>query len=227
VKKNKVIKKSFLLMEVCISLFLVGIILSCVFSFFSQIVLVEKKLKSAQKQVFQNQYIQTKLKHIFSQITTFSSSLGNTCFYSNKIDKTLNIIYDNGIDPDPNFSGPVFGKFYINSKKDLIFSTLAIKNKKKFLREENILENVENVKFSFLGEIDDLDDKIYINKLNNKLAWYNFWPKERDFLPSVINLSIFFKRNIKDNKITSIKYAFLLPSNKLPVTYIDKKSKKI
>ena len=139
-------KRFFSLVEIVISLSLIAIILFFLFNHFVFITKYENKIQSIKKQSFKQAYLHSKLAYIFNQL-----SIENPIFYLEKEKNnnlySLNFFFDNGIDISPNFSHFLFGKIYVNKKKELILETLSDDKKNK--REEILFNNITDLTYQF------------------------------------------------------------------------------
>jgi hypothetical protein len=191
----KIFKKSnFTLLEVIIALFLTSILLIALLNFFVRTVFFEKKIETLKKEVFKKEHLQIRLSNIFSHI---NKSFENY-FYTEKEKNTLLSLYltfNNGIDPDPSFSGPVFGKIYID-QNDLKLTIYPLNEAKQ--RTETLFQDVKKLEFLFFTK-------------EKNFEWQNNWPQEKQSLPSMLKL-----------KINEESFAFFMPTKNILITYYKK-----
>jgi hypothetical protein len=209
--KKNIKKRNLSLLEVCVSLFIIAILLSLVFGYFSQVVLVENKIKKAQSDVLICQHLQIKLKQIFSNVIPLPSSTDESIFFTEKKLSSINFAFDNGIDPDPRFSGPVIGKLFFESN-NLKLDIFPIDQKQKIKKSEILIKNISKAEFKFLNK----------SSKTNKWKWITQWSKEKNSLPPMIKLKL-AKKIDGANMTKKVKFAFFLPSDLEPITYLENK----
>ena len=216
-------KSSFTLIEVSIALFIIGILLSFLFNFFAQIIKVEKKIKITQHDLIEREHFQVKIKNIFSKISSIDIDDQTITMYTPKEnEQTLFVIFDNGIDPDPNFSGPILGKFFIKNENFYLQTYPIINNKIIYdsFREEKVLSSIFSIKYFFLMENEISQEKDSSEKLTKMLKYTSRYKKGNISLPPIIKMTI-----IDKNKKT-FNFAFFTQSQSIPITF-KKLSKKI
>ncbi len=197
-------KRFFTLIEVIVSLTLITIVITILFGYFTKISKVEQEIEDIKKIVYKKSNLQIRLNNIFAQL--YSKDFNQIPFYTevekNEKNLSLCINFDNGVDPDPNFSDVVKAKIFIDKNSNLILEIWSKDKKTKITRKEILFTAVNNLEYKFLSS-NDLQMKSYeIEKITDTLYWYNFWPKERNTTPSVIYMKI--------NK--DLDFAFFLPS---------------
>ncbi len=211
-------KHHITLIEVMISLFLTSIILTVLFGYFVQITKIEKKLEVAKADVFQKQHIQIRLSNIFSNASLKKFSDEQYFFTEKeKNEKTsLYFAFDNGIDPDPKFSGIVVGKLFIDDEKNLKLKIWGTDNKEileNIVRDETLFKNIKKIEFRFLSNKEP-ENKAYKKEAVSKdLEWIDFWSKEKNYLPSIIKLKL----------SDDLDFSFFLPSKMLNISYPKKR----
>ncbi len=212
----KVKRRHLTLIEVLISLFLTGIIITMLFSYFSKIIKIDAKIENVKKDVYKKENVQIRLNTVFSQITPKKIFEENP-FYTthNKNSPVLHCTFDNGVDIDPLFSGPVLAKIYIkNNNLMLTYYPLKKRKANAIQREEILLENVKNYELKFLAKKDDNIKNIKTEHAADGLKWYFSWPKEKNDLPFAVLITL--------NK--DLKFVFFMPKK---LDFIDYKNKKI
>jgi hypothetical protein len=124
--------------------------------------------------------------------------------------ESLITIFDQGIDPDPAFSGPVLGRIYLDGENNLCLAVWPLgKEKGPFpWRNEILLPQVEDFQFYLLGEKTDAAALI----VNAKFAWFKHWPETRSDAPSMIRLVI-------RHQGIDLDYAFSFANPEPLVTY--------
>lgn len=164
-------------------------------------------------------HLQTRLQTI---LTTLSHDQPEGSFYTKQIAKELNssliAIFDNGIDPEPAFSGTCLGRIYLDEEKNLCLATWPIHaEKKRPWRKEILLSNVDRFEFEFLGKItaNEHAKMEKIRPITPNLAWRSLWPKAHGEIPSMIRL------NVEQDK-QRVQFAFILPTKEPFITYEEK-----
>jgi len=184
-------KRFFTLLEVIIGLFLAAILLTYIFSFFSEITHIEKNMRIASEKVLSKNSLKIKLDTIFSKIVD-KNAPKEPSFYTLKNGNELYFVYDNGIDPSPSFSSMVFARLYLE-KNNLILETHPIdfftkkKNKPRIYREEILAKNITSLSFIFLEKT--VPKTIQENSFASSTSW------EKDHLPSSLKITLTIEKS--------------------------------
>jgi prepilin-type N-terminal cleavage/methylation domain-containing protein len=201
-------KRAFTLLELMIALGLTAILLSLLFRFFAGSVRVDRKISDARLVLNQRQQLQIRLTRLFTSIVPRSSMPPSdiSSFYTlNEKTASLVAIFDNGIDPDPLFSGPVLGKLFIDEQSNLTLALWPLDKKENHLyRTEMLLPHVQNMHFQFLAKKGLQENDPTSIPINASLEWRFNWPKNRWDIPSIIRVVIQQERQ-------EIGFAFMLP----------------
>ncbi len=188
-------------MEILIGLSLLAILFSFLFTSIARSAEFETKIDRARKELCERQRLQTRLQDLFL-------SAANTSLYTKKLpgdekEESLVAVFDNGIDPDPAFSGKVLARVYLDADRNLSLAIWphepALKKNHPW-RNEILLSEVEGFEFLFFG------------KKNMEFAWESRWTSNRNENPSMIRLRV-------QQKGKSISYAFFFSSPEPLVTY--------
>lgn len=198
-----------------------AILLTFLFSFFVQSAKIETKLDNVRMHVSKRGYLQTRLQSVLTSIDRGSL---DPYFYTKQFDKEKNpsliLLFDNGIDPDPAFSGTILARIYLDEKKNLNLTTWPL-NKKKDIswRNEILLSNVSDFEFEFLGKISASEHgrQEKIRPITATLAWRTLWPKSERTIPGIVRLTV-YEEGVKE----PVQYAFILPESEPFVTYREK-----
>lgn len=196
-----------ILLELLIALSLTAVLLTFLFSFFVQNAKIESKLETARTCISNRGYLQTRLQTIFTSLDQGSLQ---SCFYT-KTDKTFSLMlqFDQGIDPDPQFSGILLGQLFLDEEKNLRFTTrpLDIENQTAW-RSEILFPKIKDFEFEFLGPNTppESGSRETIKLINPNLVWRSEWPKKIGSIPSMIRLTL-YEKDFKE----PIRYAFFLP----------------
>ena len=194
-------KNNFTLIEILVSLFLIGIIFTFVFRHFTYITIFEKKIDKAENKIYQMNNIYSHLTNSLSNIKI--KNFDFSPFYTKRENKKylLYFSFDNGIDPDPNYSYIVDAKLYIDNDNNLIFeifknNDLSIKSRKTLL-----FKNCLQIDFLFFSSKDKNLKKYLFENISSNFAFYDFWPEEKKNIPDCMLLTV--------NK--NLQFAFFLP----------------
>lgn len=197
--------------------------LTFLFSFFVESARIEKKLDTARMAISNRGHLQTRLQTLLSAIDTGSSE---PYLYTKQFEKEKSIslvtLFDNGIDPDPAYSGSIMGRIFLDSDKNLCLATWPLENEKnRPWRKEVLLPRVKSFEFEFLGKrtASEHGKKEKITPINANLAWRTKWAKFQSGVPSIIRLRV-----IEENGAEPLQFAFILPSFEPLVTYTEKKA---
>lgn len=203
-------KRTIILFEVLIALSLTALLLTYLFSFFVECAKLEVKLDSARKAILARSMVQTRIQNILSMIDRGTSE--PACLYTKLFEKenqeSLVAIFDNGIDPDPAFSGPIMGRLFIDEKGSFTLASWPLSKAKNLpWRTEVLLSQVERFEFEFLSRLSACQQgtKETMKKVNENYAWRSRLPKSQTEFPSIIRLRIFEK-----NQKQPLQFAFHL-----------------
>ena len=209
-------KRALILFELVIALGLTAILLTVLFRFFAGSVRMDHQVDEARAALYERQHLQTRLSGLFTSIvprSTVSPQHGSSFYSINEKTPGFVAIFDNGIDPDPDFSGPILGKVFLDDQANLTLALWPLEMKEKQLfRKEILLGHVQNMRFQFLAKknLQQVDPQAI--PINSSLEWRTNWPKHRWDIPSMIRLMI-----QQDGK--EISFAFCLPFIEPIVTY--------
>lgn len=198
------VKRAIILMELLIALVLIGATLSLLFNFFANTLKFDRKVDLIRKETLTREHLQIRLLHFFTAIVPKSNlpDATDSPLYSLEDNSVgLAAVFDNGIDPDPNFSGAVLGELGLDGQKNLVLSLHPLTAAaKKNCRKELLLEQVQGLEFQFLSK-----------KEAASFEWLKAWPKNRWDIPPIV-------RVIVKKKGKEFAFAFSLPMAN-PVTY--------
>jgi len=173
-----------------------SILITSVFSAYAQMIKLDAKMGKIRTSILERQHLSSRLQGIF--LSSKESSFYSKPFPEEK-KESLVLIFDNGIDPEPAFSGQILARLFLDSKKRLVLATWPLEKKKKAWRKEILLTNVEDFRLFFL------------DPTKEEVSWLDRLSKEKGISPPIIRL--FVKQNGHP-----LSFAFFLPSN-LPITY--------
>lgn len=165
-----------------------SILLSFLFTAYGRAAQFGVKIESARKTLLEREHLAARLQDIF--LSMHDSSLYTKRFPKEKCDSLVGV-FDNGIDPDPAFSGPVLARLYLDDKHNLALALWPLEKEKgkRHWRNEILLPNVDDFHFHMLGKKTEPP----LASVNASLAWYGKWPELRPENPSMLRL--FVKQN--------------------------------
>ncbi|NGX34532.1 MAG: hypothetical protein K1060chlam1_00885 [Candidatus Anoxychlamydiales bacterium] len=202
--QNKIKKNNFTLLEVMISLFLITIIITFLFGFFSKIMKLEKNIEEKKIKILAINHTQIRLTQVFSNVYQ-GDFINKSSFYTQNAKNSkrpiLHISYDNKIDSNPNFSLVVRAKLYIDRNKNLCLKTFS-RDQDQTPRKEILLKNVEKIEYNFLSNAHQNLKRSKLLEVSKNIYWYHSWPKKAGFLPSTIKIKI----------NNHLDFAFFLPT---------------
>ncbi|NGX27991.1 MAG: hypothetical protein K940chlam1_00163 [Candidatus Anoxychlamydiales bacterium] len=203
----KIKKVNFTLIEVIVSLFLITIIMSFLFGYFSKITKVEKNIEDMKVIVFEKNHVHIRLNHIFSQIVSGIDEPFNSEYENDSSNLSLNFCFDNGVDPDPIFSSIQRGKVFVDKNNNLCLEIRPMDKKVDSKRLEILIKNVKNISYRFLDSKNELLKNHIDESISDNIFWYNFWPKKVGSSPSVIYVEI----------NNNLNFAFFLPAGNVKI----------
>ncbi len=212
-------KRAVILLEFLIALSLMAILLTFLFSFFVQSAKIEKKLDTTRMLVSKRSYLQIRLQSVLSSI---DRSTLNPCFYTKMFEKekkvSLIVQFDNGIDPEPAFSGTLIGRIYLDSEKNLNLATWPLTQEKNPpWRNEILYSNIKDFEFEFLGSATDPEKNESMRAITPNFAWRTRWPKSIGAIPGIVRLTLHVEK-----EQDPIRYALILPVSEPFITYREK-----
>jgi hypothetical protein len=180
---------------------------------------LEKRIEAAREEIATRQNLQMRLQSIFLGL---SRSFPEPVLYSKSFpdEKGLSLvaIFDQGIDPDPVFSGSVLGRIYLDEDNNLNLAIWPLGSAESASwRKEILFTNVSDFEFEFLSLKTKKEGKEKSRPINESLEWILSWSKSRSDTPSIIRLSIW--KNESRVSTDPLRFAFILPSAEPIVTY--------
>ena len=203
-------KHPFTLLEVSVALFLAAILITLMLRFFTEAHLIEHKLDIANAKVIERAHLYTRLTQIFPGVPTAASELKKVGLYTTKVKgekaDSLVFFYDNGIDPDPKFSGIVLGRLSLIDQ-ELSLLTWPL-NEKKHFRKEILMNKVQDLSYQFFTSSEE------------GFFWTKKWLKESSSLPPMIKISL-----MQDEE--PLDFAFFLPVQMSKISYPSPKNESL
>lgn len=191
-------------------------LLVILFSFMAQSARVEKKIERAYSLIVERQNIQLRLQDLFTSLTREKNLKPlYTKKFSDEKNESLIALFDNGVDPDPAFSGAVLSRIFLDDQKNMciVLWPLGEEHKEKSarpLRKEILMRNAHSYAFEFLGETQGKDPKVV--SITPSVGWHRIWKESRSDVPSMIRLAI-------ETDEGPVRFAFRLPTAEPIATY--------
>ena len=201
-------KRNFILLEIMIGLTLLSILLTFLFHAMSQGIKMEMRVDEARKILFKRQHLQSRLQDLFLSLTPNRLPPLYTKLFPNEKKESLILYFDHGIDPDPQFSGPLLGRIYLEGDGKLVLAMWPLEKESKKWRKEILLDGVDYFQFQFLGQKEKKED----DEIGPNFAWHKMWPKNRGASPSILRLTV------SQNEVES-SFAFFLSKGEPFITY--------
>ncbi len=198
-------------MELSIAFSLIATIVFFLLLGLRNFLLVEKKIEQTREEVHQNLHLQIRLDHLFSQLIP-SSFIANVSspLYTTRFPKEMAIslvcVFDNGLDPDPKFSGPVLGRIFSTKEQELHLIIWPLEKDGSIpsvWREEKLLSHADKASFAFFTK----EEK----GAESDWTWVSEWSEEKNELPVMIRFSF-------QNGGKKTLFAFF-PPNASPIPY--------
>lgn len=201
-------KRPLILLEILVGLFLMGLLISCLFTSITHVAKVEVGLEKARDSLRCRQLVQTRLQDLFLG-SSLKAPLYTAAFPKEKRESLFSLL-NLGIDPDPAFSGEVLSRLYLDEEGHLALVFWPVQDETLW-RKEILLSNVTECQFQFFGKR-QAEDKVISG--NGPWVWHERWSKKRRELPEIIRLRIVQKGE-------PLEFSFFVPSGHIP-TYEGK-----
>lgn len=196
-RRKRLVKRPLTLLEVTIALFLTSFLVVFLFGFFREISMENIEAETFDEKLFPLEKTEMRLGALLSAVEEEEKDKPALFYTEFKGGNELIFSFNNGIDEDPLFSGPIRAHLGV-SKKQLELHLLPLEEDRK-VRKEILMENVKNVGFSFFH----LESK----------EWKSEWDKESGSLPVMMKVIL-----AKEDGQT-FEFVFFLPPSTKPVIY--------
>lgn len=217
-RKKFIKRRCMTMLELVISMSLIIALLGILAFFYRDITTLEANAEKNEKEQFYKLYIENRLARILPRTISeyeakkhfvFFSATAEGSSYAPKTDN-LTFLFDNGSDLNPKNASEVLAHLFVDKQNRLTLMTWPSTKNKKFWEnptgitgKEILLENVERLNFKFyipkesnrslieekLGSKKEESDSI----LEGKGEWIDKWPKNKKYLPAMIEVIIKFK----------------------------------
>src|SRR5690349_5103702 len=151
---------NFTLLEIMISLALLGMLLAFLFTFFRQTLNTKHETVALKEKVLKIEFVELRLKELFERFSTEDQSFIATLPHADAVGQALFIYCDHGIDPHPDFSGRIHSMLFKTRDQRLCLCTFSQKQEAKM---DTLLSGVKELSFAFF----------------NGKQWQTGWPKEK------------------------------------------------
>jgi prepilin-type N-terminal cleavage/methylation domain-containing protein len=206
-------QQSMTLIEVLVAMSILSILLTIIFGFFRQLTVLEETTKDQQSKNFQKYYAEFRLSYLFSRLVNEKDNSGRTfLFFSTPINQkeefsdfnSLIFTYHNGVRLNPNFSGDVLARLYVNKKDQLCLVSWPIVKKDMLpphsdMQKEILLEKVNSISFDFYAAPDRNVSRGTIPPSAPtpiKGSWQKEWPFAiRKIMPNLIKITLTLKND--------------------------------
>lgn len=207
-------KNAFTLIEVALSFSILSIIILFLLSTFRSSIVLSSKAEKARQLIFSRYHIHERLSQIFFKVESCVNPLlerGEGAFYTEQSSEytppsSLYFVFNNGIDPEEDFTGMVYGKLFIeNHSLFLEIWPMKDRNSKK-KRCEELFRKANSLSFTFYKRPTLISD-------SKELTLFDKWPIQYSDIPYCFTLLL------KLEDTTSIEYSFYLSSKIQPIHY--------
>lgn len=182
-------RAAFTLLEVAISLFLVGILLTCLFQFFVQSAKLKAKTHALKEKVLKLDLFEMRLHQLFDDFSYEKNGFTASIPHPDAIGPALCFYAENGVDPDPLFSGPLHHMLFLTRAHCVGLCTWSKNNTPKVAI---LLNDVKELSFAFFSGT----------------QWEAHWPKSKEEapFPPMLKISVLMQGEGRE-------YFFSLPEN--------------
>ncbi len=176
---------------------------------------MDSSIEKMKQECFYKQHIYSRLNNIFSNVllqAKLPSMLSQSSIYWEK-DKSsdyyvLSVFFDNGIDPDPAFSGPIKAEIFVE-EQSLWIKYISLENHEN-IRRECLSKTIEDWHVKFL----------YTDPLNpKKTQLVSDWNKKDRKIPPQIIIKLQDMREKND-----LSFVFFPLSLQDTIIYLEKKA---
>ncbi len=211
-KKHRKKKKPFTLLETLISFVIMGILLTIVFQFYTQLTKSKLSVKSKKDFVMSNAYFTTNLTTKLSLIphpNAYSDAILSQPIYTQM--NSLVFHFPELNDEEISFKGTLTSELQLVNKEVILTTWPDIYSADIPPRVEVLLRGIDDLNFSFFD--------------CEKHSWENTWQRDAKQLPSMIKITTTKKVPSKEkpNQKIQNEYVIFLPQAQKPIMYKDKK----
>ena len=190
-------------------------LIAVLLQFFAASVRVDRKIDLARQRLYHYENLSIRLHSLLGGIVLRSElpdSPESSLYTLQEEKQSLTAIFDNGIDPDPIFSGPIRAKLFLDAQ-DLYLDLSPLEKMDPVPhRKELLFSGVTAIAFQFLAKKNSQDLDPQAAPIGNAFEWRTNWPKNRWDIPSLIRFTLTTKEGSKG-------FAFFLPFFEPSIVY--------
>lgn len=156
----------------------------------------------------ERQRVQGRLESILGNVEPALANNPNfyTVHLPDEREKSLIVLFNAGIDPDPAYSSTTTARLHLTDKGDFCFTWWPLS--KEGYRTETLLSDVRHLEWEFLGL-----------KADQEWGWLKEWPKAMGGIPSIVRLNLWCGIDKKKKREPNLQFAFIL-TNQEPVAVL-------
>jgi hypothetical protein len=226
------IRRSYMtLLETLIALSLLSVLLVMIFGFFREISYLGNLSEKTQRESFKMRYVESRLMYIFSRIVNENANDRKFFFYLQSPQRdftdfsSLIVSYNNEVRIDPNFSGDVLGRLYVDKEGRLHLTTwpLYVDKPQEYMQDEILLENIKDIQYEFYAATPlPNEQRKKESPQPEPNQWQSEWIIAYHQMPSIVKITIQINNDSKSKEdISTFIFSFVLPSSKNPIRYLD------
>lgn len=224
-------KHHMTLIEILVASFLTMILLTAMFSFYRQIIMIDKEAEKLQKEHFKLAYLEKKLNSAIPNIISPTDAGKDFYFFTSNNATESNLLslvftFDNKVNLKSNHSNHLLARLFVDDKQNLCLATWGTPkywdiNPNPEITKEILLENVISLDFEFYvpqkkdraGIVSKIQQAIDIQPED---SWHKSWSYKTQELPAMIKIHLIKKI---DEKQYPVSFAFFLPNSNLSIMY--------
>lgn len=185
-------KRPLTLLEIVIAMVLLGFLLTGLFNIYHKALRQEIQARELKQQVLRLEFIEHKVKHLFTHATKLYSSL-----HPDALGEALFLSFHSGVDPDLSRSErELLGMLYLNKNKELSLVSWSLEGTP---RKEILLDAIHCMQWRFF------DPK--------KREWQGSWPSKSESAPVMVSLDLTWKGE-------TIPFVFFSELSSDPISYL-------
>lgn len=238
-------KRCMTLLETLIAMTILSVLLVLVFGLFRELSVINMMTEEKQSEAFKIRYLDSRLSYMFERLVNEKASERIFYFYTEPPNSafsrypSLVFTFNNEVRRDPDYSGDVLARLYLNQENELWLLTwpLLVEDPNDYMRKELLATNVVDIKFLFYAAPERLKKgAISVDKVGPGVIQRNWWhenewlnkgpelKRERE-MPSIMKIILTFgegqqgSRRLKEKDDQVTEFAFVLPSSRNPVYY--------
>ncbi|MCB1116176.1 MAG: hypothetical protein KDK71_06870 [Chlamydiia bacterium] len=136
-------------MEMMIGLSILSLVLGMIFSTLYQETVLNRRIEKLERETMSKIEIQQRLDKIFANVVPIDPTSKNRPLYSSESRRSVFFYFDNGIDPDPTYSGIIKGSIGLDGT-DFVLRLYEDDKADKPSRLTKLRDNIKSIQFEFL-----------------------------------------------------------------------------